>query len=50
MRSFNLEGDTLAQFEGLKYQSMEDVLKLKEKLNRPKDQEDIKILHAFLGV
>jgi hypothetical protein len=50
MRSFNLEGDTLAQFEGLKYQSMEDVLKLKLSLNRPKDQEDIKSLHAFLGV
>lgn len=47
--SFNLEGKTLAQFEGLKYQSMEDVLNFKLTLNRPKDQADIATLQAFLG-
>ena len=35
--------------EGLPVQRIEDILKLKAKLNRPKDEQDIKLIKKFMN-
>lgn len=36
-------------FEGISFISMDDLLKFKTSYNRPKDQNDIKLIEEFLG-